>query len=325
VVRQLFEQAGFPHVPAVFGKLTYESSDGTTFDTCVLQAFVNNRTDLWQLAMDEIALYLERASAATEASAEPASFMQGWMDLCVLLGRRTAEIHLALAGLDHPEFEAEVFDPFSLRGACHSMTSRASLVLQRLEVHESDTGELVSIVRERLQHVQSLFREMMRLSNPGRRIRVHGDLHLGQALHTGDDIVFIDFEGDSNRPLAERRMKTTPLVDAAGLLHSLRYAAASASSARVPGSFAWARRRHELDRATATWYEHSAAAFLNEYRRTLGSSPVVPSSESEFRSLLKICCVAKAAYQLGYELDHRPDWLPIAMRTFLDSTDAEGS
>jgi maltose alpha-D-glucosyltransferase/alpha-amylase len=217
-------------------------------------------------------------------------------------------------------FAPELFDPFSLRGACHSMTSRASLVLQRLESNGAESHETERLVRERLRTIENVFRQITDLADPGLRIRVHGDLHLGQVLHTGDDVVFIDFEGDSNRPLGERSMKTTPLVDVASMLHSLRYAATSATSNRIAGAFAWDRHPEELSHWTDVWYRNASVAFIGEYRRIVGSSPLVPSSHSDFERLLRSCYVAKAVYQIAYEMEHRPDWLPVAMRTFLDIT-----
>jgi maltose alpha-D-glucosyltransferase/alpha-amylase len=140
-------------------------------------------------------------------------------------------------------------------------------------------------------------------------------------LHTGEDVVFIDFEGDSKRPLAERTLKTTPLVDIGSMLHSFRYLGARATSDhQIPGSFAWDRRHQEFTSLVDAWVERSSKAFLTEYRDTLSPTVLVPADEADYQTFLHSCVVSKAVYQIAYEAQHRPEWLPVAMKAFLDLT-----
>jgi maltose alpha-D-glucosyltransferase/alpha-amylase len=149
----------------------------------------------------------------------------------------------------------------------------------------------------------------------GLRIRIHGDLHLGQVLHTGDDIVFIDFEGDNTLPVRERIVKRSPLVDVASMLLSLRYAANSALVLNAGRLVEWRSRPDALERWLRVWLATTGGAYLQAYRGALGASPVVPAANDDFRRLLDVHLVGKAVYQIGYDLQNRPDWVPIALRT----------
>lgn len=316
-VRFLFEEAGFSHVAPVFGKLTYLTSDGESIDAGLLKAFVENRADLWQMTQDELLLHLEQA--ATEAGPVIHGPSDRYMDLCRLLGRRTAEMHRALstAGPEHPGIEAEPFDQFSLRGASYSMTSLAGLVRQTIEdsVLPNDPNWVETIAA--LDQAIEVFRNLTGIEHHGLRMRTHGDFHLGQVLHTGEDLVFIDFEGDSSRPLAERLIKTSPLADVASMLHSLRYAATSVLFRDLSGVVAWHEHSRQLKERMDFWYRTVANAFVTEYRTILEDSPILPSDGEDFADLLHIHVIEKAVYQIAYELRHRPDWVPAAAETFL--------
>jgi maltose alpha-D-glucosyltransferase/alpha-amylase len=145
------------------------------------------------------------------------------------------------------------------------------------------------------------------------RIRVHGDLHLGQVLFTGDDFVLIDFEGEPARPLRERRYKRNPLRDLAGMIRSFGYAAESAlrtgairaqDQERVrPWGLAW-----------STWV---SAAFLTGYFEIV-KPPLVPADPAVARQILDFHTMEKCIYEIAYELNNRPEWLPIPVRGLLD-------
>src|SRR5205807_1006621 len=127
------------------------------------------------------------------------------------------------------------------------------------------------------------------------KIRHHGDFHLGQTLAVGDgrDFAIIDFEGEPLRPLEERRRKHTPLRDVAGMLRSIGYAAATARLAAVE------RRRWETD---------ARAAYLSAYRAATAGARFVPESDDAFARVLAVLEVEKAAYEIVYEANNRPDW-----------------
>jgi maltose alpha-D-glucosyltransferase/alpha-amylase len=142
------------------------------------------------------------------------------------------------------------------------------------------------------------------------KTRVHGDYHLGQVLWTNGDYVILDFEGEPTRTIEQRREKSSPLRDVAGMLRSYHYAA-------YAGLFASTKQRPDLLSRLLPWAEMwqraISTAFLTEYRLTAGDASFIPSDEREFQSLLDRYMLAKALYELNYELNNRPDWVRIPL------------
>jgi maltose alpha-D-glucosyltransferase/alpha-amylase len=153
-----------------------------------------------------------------------------------------------------------------------------------------------------------------------KRIRCHGDLHLGQVLFTGRDFMVIDFEGEPARSLSDRRVKRTPLRDVAGMLRSFHYATFTAlldQSARglvEPDSPA----AIELEAWGRHWYDAVSAAFLGEYLHAAEGQPWLPEDPEELALLLDTSLLEKAVYELGYELNNRPPWVPIVLTGLTD-------
>lgn len=149
------------------------------------------------------------------------------------------------------------------------------------------------------------------------RIRTHGDYHLGQVLFTGDDFYIIDFEGEPQRPLSQRRLKRLALRDVAGMIRSYHYAMVMAlrqvSEAGVDevgeqSLTGWANVMHQ-------WLSGS---FLKAYLDAVDGSPIVPADPGHVRLLLDALIIEKAAYELEYEANNRPDWVGIPLRGILN-------
>jgi maltose alpha-D-glucosyltransferase/alpha-amylase len=140
------------------------------------------------------------------------------------------------------------------------------------------------------------------------RIRVHGDLHLGQVLWTGHDVVFIDFEGEPGRPIGERTIKRSPLNDAAGIVRSLDYAGRVAVDAAFDRGRVSSTATNLLDTWRRQWTARAQSTFLDRYYAEVGS-PYVPSDPEERAIVLDAYTVTKALYEVRYELSHRPQWV----------------
>ena len=142
------------------------------------------------------------------------------------------------------------------------------------------------------------------------KIRIHGDYHLGQVLYTGKDFIILDFEGEPARALSERKLKRSALRDVAGMMRSFQYAAYSAL---------WQSSTREEDRAflerwADLWYRQLSATFLESYLQTTAGAGFLPKKESDLQILLEAYLLDKAVYEVGYELNHRPDWVVIPIR-----------
>ena len=148
----------------------------------------------------------------------------------------------------------------------------------------------------------------------GTRIRIHGDFHAGQVLFTGRDLVLIDFEGEPARPLSERRLKRSALRDVAGMIRSFHYAAYGSLLQTDLGPNVREEDAVALDPWVQSWYRWVSAAYLRGYRDTTAGAEFLPSDDWEWATLLDAMLFHKAFYELGYELNNRPDWVRIPLR-----------
>jgi maltose alpha-D-glucosyltransferase/alpha-amylase len=214
-----------------------------------------------------------------------------------LLGERTAALHRCLASdRDDIDFAPEPFNPFLLRSQFQSMRNLCvqSLGMLKLKVKSvpdnlrADVDKVVALQPAILDRL----RRVMTLRAAGKRIRVHGDYHLGQVLHTGKDFLIIDFEGEPARSLGERRLKRTPLTDVAGMLRSFDYAAHAALFAQSERGLANAENLRWI-------------------------APFLPTTSDAVTILLEANLINKALYEMRYELNNRPAWLPIPVRGLL--------
>ncbi|MCA9095705.1 MAG: hypothetical protein KDA68_19630, partial [Planctomycetaceae bacterium] len=153
------------------------------------------------------------------------------------------------------------------------------------------------------------------------RLRCHGDFHLGQVLFTGKDFVIVDFEGEPARTISERRIKTSPLKDVAGMIRSFHYASHTAfrtQSGDLQGTLA---NSSEVQAWLAVWYAWSASAYLKSYLAKAVPSGFLPDRIENLKLLLDCYMLEKAVYELGYELNNRPDWVHIPLEGILQLLD----
>ena len=330
---------GFEHTPEVAGELTYRA-EGASSTLGVMKRFVPNEGDAWSYTLDVLGGYFERllarkpdpvattldvASLLDLSREEPpelaGDLMGGYMEAARLLGRRTAAMHDALAaGIDRKEFAPEPFSALYQRSLYQSMRNLTGRIFQTLGRRVSalpdgvreEAEAVVARKNEILQRMRGVVGEKME----AQRIRVHGDYHLGQVLYTGRDFVVIDFEGEPARPLTERRLKRSPLADVAGMLRSLHYAAYTALADEEIRGMARAEAMEGLDVWARFWTAWSSAAFLRAYldEARSGGASFLPTRDDQLRTLLEAHLLEKAVYELGYELNNRPDWVRVPVR-----------
>jgi trehalose synthase-fused probable maltokinase len=339
----LTQKAGFKHTPEVAGCIEYRRAGHPPVVLGVLQGFVRNQGDAWNYTLRNLEGYFDRVSEFNELppgdSTTPASLLElaasqpppfaretigAYLSSVALLGRRTAEMHLALSSdSSDPQFAPEPFSFEDWRSACDSMEQ---LTGQAFRLLKERSGFLAPPVREqsqrvlsRKQEVVSRFRRLLILPVTVQRTRLHGDYHLGQVLFTGTDFVIIDFEGEPERPLAERRDKGSPLRDAAGMLRSFHYASSSAlRRVSAPAIHSGPIHIAHLDRWRRYWKTWVSAQFLNGYLETAGKTAFLPQDLNQLEGLLNIFLIDKAVYEVIYELKNRPDWVTIPLEGILE-------
>ena len=341
--RFLTEKTAFPHISQVAGALEYHRKKGEIITLATLQSFVPNEGDAWQYTLDFLNRYFEYVlahptvqvppipekhllSLLKESPALAQETIGPYLVSAQLLGKRTAELHVALASApDDPDFAPEPFSLVYQNSLCHAMRSFATQTLQLLRER---LKELPEDLRENAQQVldsdKSIMKRFELIRNrkiSAARIRCHGDYHLGQVLHTGKDFVIIDFEGEPARSLSERRIKRSPLRDVAGMIRSFHYAAHSALLRQA----SLALRPEDLpalEHWAQFWYVWVSSSFLMSYLNGVEQTRLLPDDPEQLRILLDAYRLEKAIYEIGYELNNRPDWLKVSLQGILQLMNA---
>lgn len=336
-IGRVLTAAAFPYSAPVGGAIEYLWGDGDAMTVGVLQAFVRNEGDAWGQMLKLVEAYLSRVPRqgagvdpdlgrgrsvwvlAQAALPDDARQLIGpALDAAATLGGRTAALHLALAGPgEDAGFAPEPMTEHYRRSRHEAMVrlwrNTRSLLAQRREALPSGLQAEVNNLLDRDQAVQAFWQALLGVEDGGLRIRCHGDYHLGQVLWTGSDYVVIDFEGEPARPVSERRTKHSPLLDVAGMLRSFDYAGAAALAGRrrgdaEPDQAAWA----------GFWSRWVGAEFLGAYGRATREASFRPRSEQAGETLLTAHVLEKAVYELGYELNNRPEWAAIPLRGIME-------
>jgi maltose alpha-D-glucosyltransferase / alpha-amylase len=324
ITRFLTERANFPNVPAFFGAIEYRREKSQPTVVCLLQRAAISEGDGWALTLDAVGRYYERVlgrKADLQNQAAPTASLLDeliggvYPEKAKLLGRRTGELHLALASNnDDRAFAPEPFNAMAQRSVYQSMRTslrRAFTLLEKKlsnlsKLSQEEAKEIIAAEQEILAREKRL---LDRRSNAA-KIRIHGDYHLGQVLYTGKDFVILDFEGEPARALSERKLKRCALRDVAGMMRSFQYAAYSAL---------WqpAMRKEDvpfLERWADLWYRQMSSVFLQSYLQATGGAIFIPQNADDLQIMLEAYLLDKAVYEIGYELNHRPDWVVIPIR-----------
>ena len=341
--RYLTEEAGFTRTAPLAGSIELQRGGGQPATLGILHGFVPNEGDAWRYTLDELGRFFERALAqpalsgavplATaalleHAGQEPPELARETIDIYLdearLLGQRTAEMHLALAAKrDDSAFAPEPLSTLYQRAIYQSFRVQAGAVFALLRKQLDGLPDGVRAAAERVlagaPAAERGLRAIVEHKIDATRTRIHGDYHLGQVLFTGGDFVIIDFEGEPARALSERRNKRSPLRDVAGMLRSFHYAAIAALNDEVASGMAEQPEAvTRLEGWACYWRLWASAAFLGAYLKTAGNASFIPRDREQLRSVLDSLTLNKAIYELGYELNNRPDWVGIPLAGILE-------
>jgi maltose alpha-D-glucosyltransferase/alpha-amylase len=326
-------EVGFPNTPPLLGvaELVEEDAEASQSTTLgVLTAFVRNQGEAWTQALDYMSRFLEDSllgssgASITEPETPGAQHNIFFFTLARQLGRRTAQMHRALC----PDPEQGPVDPAFLpepttaedlamwHEAVHAGAARALAGIER------SLGQLPEGAREAATQFLSARDELTRIIDElippavtAMKTRYHGDYHLGQVLVVQNDFTIIDFEGEPLRPLEDRRAKSSPLRDVAGMLRSFDYAAAAGlrQMADVPASL-----RPIAERCAVQWRATASDAFLMGYLAEMAGCPSLPAEPDAARRLIDLFRLEKALYEIEYELGNRPGWVTIPLTGVLE-------
>ncbi len=304
--------AGVEGIAALLGHAERTAADGQPVTVLIAQSFVRNQGDGWGWTLD----WLRRAMSEAEAGrADAADPFAGYLSFATAIGRRLAEVHAALARpSEDPAFSPEAATRKDSANWVSTVSADLERVFDTLAGRETwdnqDTGGLVQSLLEQRRPLLEAVRHLRSAGGAVLKTRVHGDFHLGQVLVAQGDAVIVDFEGEPARGLDERRAKTSPAKDVAGLLRSFDYAAAmlSAESTQVDTP-SLERRRTVLE----LWRQAASGAFLDAYRAVAAAQPHLWLRTAEEQDISDIFLIEKVAYEIGYEIANRPAWLHVPL------------
>jgi len=330
IIRFLTENTNFQHSPKFAGSVQHRDKRDNMIVFGLLQEKVDNEGDAWVMTMDALGHYYDRVVQQGKAGMFPALLEQAsirfeaipqqiqqligreFYDLIVLLGRRTAEMHKALVSDTHASFTPEKITPHYQRSLYSSLRKllkdRFSLLEDMLPSLDPATRARAEAVLQLTEPILESFGEMYRTRIPAAKTRIHGDYHLGQVLFTGKDFVIIDFEGEPGLSFSERRSRKSPFKDVAGMIRSFHYAAYGKILLNDKYD---AYDAELLEQAAEQWQHYVSRFFLGSY---LEYSGLGTDLSREDGILLRTFLLEKAIYELGYELNARPDWVNVPLK-----------
>jgi len=334
LTRFLSEKSNFAHSPHFAGSIEWVRTDYYVVSLGLMQEKVENQGEAWNDALTEMEGFFKRLSAkkmSPEALPKPELYKPVSMDAIdpvwkeivgeAMLSKvkklavRTAELHLSLASDKtdrhfNPEAFTSDYTVWLLNRVMYMYDRRFHLL-------EQQVGELKGKARAYAQHLieqKDLIKDKLLNFDEQNlnscRIRIHGDYHLGQVLITDDDFCILDFEGEPESTIRDRKVKQPPVKDLAGLFRSYHYAVFATV-------FGMAKNEEETARLTEAggrYYRLLVGLSLHYYVKTATEGGLNIGYAKEIDFLLRYHIFEKAIYELGYELHARPDWVIIPLK-----------
>jgi len=306
----LTETGGFKNIPAFSGSLIYERPGIAPVTLGLMMQKVSSKSDSWVATGDDLNdflfMFVDKLFGVKDDVFEKVE----------LLGKRTAEMHLALlSDKKNKDFKPEKYNPEYiqwLQGHLGKLLEkRINLLKENYARLDKNAKALADDFINSEAIIKSFFEKIGNNDLQSLRIRIHGDYHLGQVLFTGTDYLIIDFEGEPESSITDRKIKHSPLKDVAGMIRSFHYAVCSKLyfSAETKGL-----DPQRMQKAADRWYKLITDAYIDAYMHTMGNISATFGSRTELNFLLQLHLLEKAVYELGYELNGRPDWIRIPLK-----------
>ncbi|CAH0995576.1 Maltokinase [Emticicia aquatica] len=310
MVEFITQNSDFKNIPRFAGSITWKRSNAPEITFAVMVEVVESLKDDWSMTGDYLNDFME---AFVDGNFQIRESVFGKVSQ---LAVRTAEMHKALFALRGAEaFNAEPFD----RQYRRFLHQKFENLLERRYTLLTDNylrlDEQAQFLAWKFMEAKDMILDFIDqvLTRPlfSYRTRIHGDYHLGQVLATEDDLVIIDFEGEPESTITERKIKHSPLKDVAGMIRSYHYAVSaklfnSAETSNIDAQ--------ELQRAADRWYKLIKDTYLEEYLAVFGSPHPLFKDNNEINYLLLFHLLEKAVYEIGYEVNYRPTWVKIPLK-----------
>lgn len=333
-------ERAFQNTSHLAGAIELHAQKSQPMTLGLLQNFVHNEGDAWSYTLDSVSKFLDSAHMEkvevphVDFSVEqllhriqdaPGTVFEplgSYLESVRILGQRTAEMHRILASeTREAAFKPEPFSTLYQRSLFQSQRGLTAQVFQMMRKKIKDLPETMrqdaQSILDLREDILNRFRSMLKRKINAVRTRIHGDYHLGQVLFTGKDFIIIDFEGEPLRPISERRIKRSPLRDVAGMLRSFHYAAYSALFSRQTGGTMRPEECQSLESWARFWNLWVSVYFFKGYMNVASREAFIPHEAEELQILLECYLLEKAIYEVGYELNNRPDWLKIPFQGIL--------
>lgn len=336
ILQFLSDEVQFNYIPLFAGAIEYRAKRTQPQTVALLQGYVENSGNAWSYSLGVIARFFEQVLAddtgveklqqsfpplfTVDISDVPPVIRDRigelYLQMVSILGKRTAQMHKALSlSQNNPQFDPESFSQLYQRSLYQSMQGLVQRTFQSLDKHlqaiPDNYRQLAQSVLENEKKILDTMRKIVQRKITSTKIRIHGDYHLGQVLYTGKDFVIMDFEGEPARPISERKLKRSPFKDVAGMIRSFHYA--TYSTLFLNPTFR-AADFPQLESWIIPLYSYISGVFLNSYLLEAGDASFVPRDQEQITTLLQIFLLEKAVYELGYEINNRPEWVVIPLQ-----------
>lgn len=326
----LSNQQVFTNTPQLAGLISWKVNSGFEISLGLMQQKVENQGDAWNWLLAELDLYFSKAKAdgnyrtgktllkATPIKKLAEHFLEQpgeeFFYRIETLARRTAEMHLALAHERRDRAFVPVhynsdFTVWLKNRLIFQFEARYNLLQKKLHTLPPEAKAMAIEIMEAKDEIINFILDFDEENLRSARIRIHGDYHLGQILIQDDDFFILDFEGEPESTIRDRKVKQSPLKDVAGLFRSFHYAIFATlfkDEAKLPGP-------ERLQQSKAL-YKAMVGVFLDTYFKIAFDQNLDIGYRKEIRYLLHYFILEKAIYELGYELNGRPDWAIIPLR-----------
>jgi maltose alpha-D-glucosyltransferase/alpha-amylase len=319
--RYLHEVRGLASVAPYAGTLTYNPRSGHPATLGLLVSFVTNQGDAWSYTVDALGRYFERLLGSHPEVGDPAALVDAigavYPERARQLGARIAEMHVALAAdPDHPTFAPEPFTSLYQRSLYQAVRGKLLRTNRMLGLRHPEFSEDVRAAADEVLRDERILLErygaLLRTKISALKTVVHGSLHLGQILNTGKDFALVDFEGDAARPLSERSLKRSPLVDVASVMRSFDYAANAGLRRQQPMD------QERLAPWAKAWVHYVCGQFLTAYLHAAEPGGFLPTKPEDVQLLLDVFLIDRTVSEITNELSYRPEMVGVPLRALRD-------